>query len=134
MKRNHLINCLESESDDKMVILSEAIRAKQEHEYKKHLIEFDVTYANTNSIQMISNGVNVIPEFLVTQVWDNIDDMHVKDTRVFFQDIYTVGGTLIASFAELLAKEDYNDECVESSAITNVCISCVCALFDLLMQ
>ena len=48
-----------------------------------------------------------------------MDNMYVEDAR---EDIDSVVGAIVASFAELIAKEDYNDESVESSAITNVCI------------
>ena len=69
IKRNDSISDLQSESDGKIVILSEAMRARaQRHEYKKHLIAFGVPYKNTNNIQMVSNGVNVISNCLVIQV------------------------------------------------------------------
>ena len=108
MKTNNLIHFLKSESSRKIVILSES------------------------NIQMIGDHVNVIPKFLVEQICDNMNDMQVEDARVSFQDIDSVGNALVASFAESIAKEDCNDECVEyttvvaTSAIVNVCVSGVC--------
>ena len=117
---------LNAESNGKIVILGGTMQEiANSNKQEKHVVS-GVAYSNIYNVEMISDGVDVTSRVFDKQVWDNMDNMYIQDV---IPDIGVVGGATLTSVADVLAKEEYHDDCVPylevvvTLAMANVCLS-----------